>query len=114
MQDRYNWTISWAGFVSALEPMKRKPHTLDEVEVTAWVLIAIFLLVLILFTYLFWKRVSPEFPRTSQSTEVLKVAVCSDPRIRIWPPPPAIPGKSPSQAVQIRNTNSWFRQGRMT
>jgi hypothetical protein len=44
-----------------------------ELEETAWVLVAIFLTVLRLFSYLFWKHISREEPQASQFQEVLPV-----------------------------------------
>lgn len=40
--------------------MKRSHQHLSEVEVTAWILIAIFVAALLMFSYLFWKKVSRE------------------------------------------------------
>jgi hypothetical protein len=53
--------------------MKKTHQHLTELEETAWVLVAIFLMVLLMFSYLFWKRISREEPRASQSQEVLPV-----------------------------------------
>ncbi|SPE62290.1 hypothetical protein SBV1_800011 [Verrucomicrobia bacterium] len=55
--------------------MNKESQPINQVEATAWVLIAIFLGLLILFSYLFWKQISPEFPRSSQSAVALKVAM---------------------------------------
>jgi hypothetical protein len=38
--------------------MKRLREHPSEVEVTVWVLIAIFVTVMLMFSYLFWKRIS--------------------------------------------------------
>lgn len=59
--------------------MKNRSSSLDEVELTAWVLMAIFLLALMFFSYLFWRRTCPEHPRTSQAAEAPMVAVQSVP-----------------------------------
>jgi hypothetical protein len=54
--------------------MKTVRQHLSERELTAWVLIGIFLAALLVFSYLFWKRIAPEFPPVSQSRQVLQVA----------------------------------------
>jgi len=38
--------------------MKKLHQHLSEIEATAWVLIAIFIAALLMFTYLFWNRIS--------------------------------------------------------
>jgi hypothetical protein len=49
---------------------------LTEVEMTAWILIGIFLAVLLMFSYLFWKRISRDVSWAYQSRDPLPVAVC--------------------------------------
>jgi len=63
--------------------MKQVRQHLNEQELTAWVLIAIFLTALLVLSSLFWKRVSPEVPRATQSQEAFSVAVYSDPGLPI-------------------------------
>jgi heme/copper-type cytochrome/quinol oxidase subunit 2 len=74
-----------------LAHMKTARQHLSELEVTAWVLIAIFLAALLVFSYLFWKRLAPEFPQASESRYVIQIT--SD-------PPPAIPVSSASEVVE--------------
>jgi len=75
-----------------LAHMKTARQHLSELELTAWVLIAIFLAALLVFSYLFWKRIAPEFPQASQSRYVIQIA--SDPS-------PAIPGSSASEVIEV-------------
>jgi hypothetical protein len=63
--------------------MKKARQHLTEVEVTAWILIAVFVAVLLMFSYLFWKRFRREFQGALQSEEQLQVAVLSDPHATI-------------------------------
>ena len=64
--------------------MKKHSQTLDEVEVTVWILMAILWLAVLLFGYLFWKHVSVENPHASQPPALVNVAVCREPRVTIW------------------------------
>jgi hypothetical protein len=63
--------------------MKKARQHLTEVEVTAWVIIAVFLAALLMFSYLFWKRVRRELPGALRSEQQLQVAALSDPRVTI-------------------------------
>ena len=63
--------------------MKKARQHLTEVEVTAWILIAVFVAVLLMFSYLFWKRFRREFPGALQYEQQLQVAVLSVPRVTV-------------------------------
>jgi hypothetical protein len=47
---------------------------------------------LLVFSYLFWKRIAPEFPQVSQSPQVLQVASN---------PPPATPASSAPEVIGV-------------
>jgi hypothetical protein len=77
--------------------MKKHSQTLDEVEVTVWILMAILWLAVLLFGYLFWKHVSVENPHASQPPALVNVAVCREPRVTIW----RLPGVAGASAVAV-------------
>ena len=64
--------------------MKKHSQTLEEVEVTVWILMAILGLAVLLFGYLFWKHVSVGNPHASQPPALVNAAVCTEPRVTIW------------------------------
>jgi hypothetical protein len=70
--------------------MKNKTSNSDEVEVTAWILFVALLALIIAFNYLFWKRASPAPSGMLDPGAAPRVAVCSDPRVPVWPPWPGL------------------------
>jgi hypothetical protein len=77
--------------------MKKHSQSLDDVEVTVWILMAILWLAVLLFGYLFWKHLAGESPHVSRPVAALNLAVCSEPRITIWRPQ----GMSHANAVAV-------------
>ena len=59
--------------IGKVENMKRVHQHLSEVEVTAWVLLGIFLAALLTFSFLFWKQISREASRPSQSVGIVQL-----------------------------------------
>ncbi len=70
--------------------MKNNSSKSDEAAVTAWILLVALLALLIAFNYLFWKRISPDPSRTLDPGTAPSEAVCSDPRVAVWPPSPGL------------------------
>jgi hypothetical protein len=42
--------------------MKKVLHRLNETEATAWMLVVLLLMLIFLFAFIFWQRITGEFP----------------------------------------------------